>query len=174
MHGHTGATMSMGNGSICRRSWKQKMVSRSSTKNEAIAVYDVLPQVIWMKKFLEEQGVKVKETVLYQDNMSSICRRSWKQKMVSRRSTKNEAIAVYDVLPQVIWMKKFLEEQGVKVKETVLYQDNMSSIHLEKKGKQSSSMGTKHVDIRYFYVMEHNTSKIKHFQCNIAHRGNVG
>ena len=72
MRGHTGATMSMGNGSIYSGSWKQKMVTRSSTESEVVGVYDVLPQILWTKKFLEDQGLTIKETVLYQDNMSSM------------------------------------------------------------------------------------------------------
>ena len=72
MRGHTGATMSMGNGSIYSGSWKQKMVTRSSTESEVVGVHDVLPQILWTKKFLEDQGLTIKETVLYQDNMSSM------------------------------------------------------------------------------------------------------
>ena len=72
MHGHTGATMTMGNGSVYSGSWKQKTVTRSSTESEVVRVYDILPQILWMKKFLEDQGVNIKETVLYQDNMSSM------------------------------------------------------------------------------------------------------
>ena len=72
MRGHTGATMSMGNGSIYSGLWKQKMVTRSSTESEVVGIYDVLPQILWTKKFLEDQGLTIKETVLYQDNMSSM------------------------------------------------------------------------------------------------------
>ena len=72
MHGHTGATMTMGNGSVYSGSWKQKMVMRSSTESEVVGGYDILPQILWTKKFLEDQGVNIKETVLYQDNMSSM------------------------------------------------------------------------------------------------------
>ena len=72
MRGHTGATMSMGNGLIYSGLWKQKMVTRSSTESEVVGVHDVLPQILWTKKFLEDQGLTIKETVLYQDNMSSM------------------------------------------------------------------------------------------------------
>ena len=72
MHGHTGATMSMGTGLVFSGSWKQKLVMRSSTESEVVVVYDVLPQIFWTKKFLEDQGVGIKDTVLYQDNMSSM------------------------------------------------------------------------------------------------------
>ena len=67
MRGHTGETMTMGNRSVYSSSWKQKMVTRSSMESEVVRAYDVLPQILWMKKFLEDQGVNIKETVLYQD-----------------------------------------------------------------------------------------------------------
>ena len=103
MRGHTGATMSMGNGSVLSSSLKQKLVTRSSTESEVVGVFDVLPQVLWTKKFLEDQGVEVKETILYQDNMSSML--------------------------------------------------------LERNGRQSSTKRMKHMDICYFYVGEHIQNK---------------
>ena len=103
MRGHTGATMSMGSGSVFSGSWKQKLVTRSSTESEVVGVYDVLPQILWTKKFLDDQGVGIKDTVLYQDNMSSIL--------------------------------------------------------LERNGRQSSTKRTKHIDIRYFYVGDHLQNK---------------
>ena len=90
---------------------------------------------------------------------------SWKQKLVTRSSTESEVVGVFDVLPQVLWTKKFLEDQGVEVKETILYQDNMSSMLLERNGQQSSSKQMKHMDIRYFYIGEHIQGKtllVKH------------
>ena len=103
MRGHTGATMSMGNGSVFSGSWKQKLVTRSSTESEVVGVYNVLPQILWTKKILEDQGVNIKETVLYQDNMSSML--------------------------------------------------------LEQNGRQSSTKRMKHMDIRYFYVGDHIQNK---------------
>ena len=72
MRGHTGATMSMGKGSVFSGSWKQKMVTRSSTESEIVGVHDVLPQILWTKMFLEAQGFSIAANVLYQDNLSSI------------------------------------------------------------------------------------------------------
>ena len=43
MRGHTGATMSMGNGLVYSGSWKQKMVTRSSMESEVVSAYNVLP-----------------------------------------------------------------------------------------------------------------------------------
>ena len=72
MKGHTGAMLSLGKGGIYSGSWKQKLIACSSTEGELIGVYDVLPQILWTKQFLEEQGWKDSATVVYQDNTSSI------------------------------------------------------------------------------------------------------
>ena len=72
MKGHTGATLLLGKGVIYSGSWKQRLVACSSTESELIGVYDVLPQVLWTKQFLEEQGWLDSTTVVYQDNTSSI------------------------------------------------------------------------------------------------------
>ena len=106
MKGHTGATLSLGKGAIYSRSWKQRLVARSSTESELIGVYDILPQVLWTKQFLEEQG----------------------------------------------WLDS----------TTVVYQDNTSSILLEKNGQSSSTKQTKHMHIQYFYVMEQVQKKAIH------------
>ena len=67
MKGHTGAMLSLGKGGIYSGLWKQRLVACSSTESELIGVYDVLPQVLWMKQFLEEHGWKDLATVIYQD-----------------------------------------------------------------------------------------------------------
>ena len=100
MKGHTGATTSLGKGGIHNSSWKQRLVACSSTESEVIGVYDVLPQVLWMKQFLEEQGWKDSATVVYQDNTSLILLLS------------------------------------------------------ERNGRSSSTKRTKHMNIRYFYATE--------------------
>jgi hypothetical protein len=52
MKGHSGGTMSIGNGCIYSTSVKQKLVTRSSTMIEVVGVYDVLPQAIWKMNFI--------------------------------------------------------------------------------------------------------------------------
>ena len=77
---------------------------------------------------------------------------STKQKLVARSSTESEVISVHDVLPQAIWTTNFLKDQGCKVEQSVLYQDNMSSIMLKKNGQSSSSKQTRHINIRFFFM----------------------
>jgi hypothetical protein len=62
-----------------------------------------------------------------------------KQKLVTRSSMEAEIVGVHDVLLQLVWTGHFLMEQGFHVKETTLYQDNTSSILIEKNGRSSCS-----------------------------------
>jgi hypothetical protein len=84
----------------------------------------------------------------------SIYSASLKQKLVSRSSTESEIVAVHDVLPQMLWTAHFLKAQGVPIKSTMLYQDNLSSILLEKNGRSSSTKRTRHMEIRYFFIKD--------------------
>jgi hypothetical protein len=87
------------------------------------------------------------------------------QKLVARSSTESELIGVHDVMPQIVWTSYFLQAQGVKVNDSILYQDNTSSILLEKNGRQSCTKRTRHINIRYFFVKDRVASKevkIKH------------
>ena len=72
---------------------------------------------------------------------------SRKQKHVTHSSTEAEIVAVHDVMPQLIWTGYFLAAQGFNIKSTTMYQDNMSSILIEKNGRQSSSKHTWHMNI---------------------------
>ena len=84
---------------------------------------------------------------------------------MARSSTKSELIGVYDVLPQILWIKQVLEEQGWKDSATIVYQDNTSQILLERNGRSSSTKWTKHMNIRYFYV----TEQVEKKPINVTH-----
>ena len=66
---------------------------------------------------------------------------------------------MHKVLPQLIWTTHFLKGQGVKVNESVLFQDNMSSMLLEKNGRASSLKRTRHMNIRFFFIKDRVESK---------------
>jgi hypothetical protein len=53
-----------------------------------------------------------------------------------------------------MWTRYFIEAQGFNVEESILYQDNLSAMLLEKNGKQSSSKRTKHIRVRYFFIKD--------------------
>jgi hypothetical protein len=79
---------------------------------------------------------------------------STRQKLNTRSSTEAELVSIHNVLPQVIWTRYFLQSQGYEGVESVVYQDNQSSILLEKNGKLSSGKRTRHINIRYFFVAD--------------------
>jgi len=72
MRSHTGATMSLGKGSVYSISTRQKMNTRSSTEAELVGVNDAMSLILWTRHFLEAQGYTIKENVVYQDNESAM------------------------------------------------------------------------------------------------------
>jgi hypothetical protein len=83
---------------------------------------------------------------------------SKKQKNNTRSSTEAELVGVDDVAPQMLWMRYFMEEQGMKIDESIISQDNLSAMFLEKNGKESSSKRTKHIWVSYFFIKDRITS----------------
>ena len=82
-----------------------------------------------------------------------------KQKLNTKSSTEGEIVGLSDFLPNVIWARMFLEEQGYILKENIVYQDNMSAMKLAKNGKQSSGQKTKHINNRYFWIKDRITKE---------------
>ena len=79
---------------------------------------------------------------------------SSKQKINTRSSTEAEVVGVNDAMYLVLWVRHFLEAQGYDITDNIVYQDNMSSILLEKNGRRSCSKNTRHMEIRYFFVTD--------------------
>jgi hypothetical protein len=79
---------------------------------------------------------------------------STKQKLNTRSSTETEITGDDNFVPEIWWMWYFMKAQGYGVKYNVLFQDNKSSILLEKNEKASSSKRAKHINIRYFFITD--------------------
>jgi hypothetical protein len=79
---------------------------------------------------------------------------STKQKVNTRSSTEAELVSIDDVISKVIWVKLFLEAQGLTVKKHVIKRDNQSSMKLEQNGKASSGKRTRHFNIKYFNITD--------------------
>ena len=67
MKGHTEGIMSYVQGIIHTLSSKQKLNTKSSTESEVVGASDYVPQPIWAKSFLGDQGYELKENIVYQD-----------------------------------------------------------------------------------------------------------
>jgi hypothetical protein len=79
---------------------------------------------------------------------------SRKQRLNTKSSTESELVGADDVSVMILWTKLFLEAQGRRITENILFQDNKSAILLEKNGKRSSGKRTRHLNIRYFFLTD--------------------
>ncbi len=73
----------------------------------------------------------------------------------TQSSTETELIPIHDKLPDIIWMRYFVQGQGYDINECMIFQDNMSSLSLEKNGRVSSSKRTKHIKAKYFLIKDY-------------------
>ena len=64
--------MSIGKGGIFAKSSKQKLVAKSSTEAELIAISDFLSPLVQIREFLLEQGYRMKPARICQDNLSTL------------------------------------------------------------------------------------------------------
>ena len=72
MRSQTGATMSLGVGSISSISRKQKLNTTSSTEAELVGVHDAMSQIAWTRHFMLAQEIKIYRNILFQDNQSAM------------------------------------------------------------------------------------------------------
>ena len=89
---------------------------------------------------------------------------STKQKLNTQSSTEMEIVGADDFMPAICWTWYFMEAQGYQVLDNVLYQDNKSTILMEKNGKALSSKCMKHINIRYFFI----TNRVKGGDVNVV------
>ena len=78
---------------------------------------------------------------------------STRQKLKTKSSTEANIVGANNFMPQTLQMRYFLEAQGYSVNESVMYQDNQSTMLLESNGMGSSSKRIQHINIRSFYYL---------------------
>ena len=76
--------------------------------------------------------------------------KSSKQKINTKSLTESEIVGVSEYLPYDIWIMMFLEAQGYPLKQNILFQDDQSSIKIEKNGRNACMVNSKHINVRYF------------------------
>ena len=108
MKRQTGATFTMGHGSIYSNSLKQKLIAQSSTEAELIGVHDILPQILWTRNFLMSQGYPVQKNVVYQDNVSAMLLENNGRKS-STKQTKHIELRYFFIHDQVLQDKVLIK-----------------------------------------------------------------
>jgi hypothetical protein len=78
---------------------------------------------------------------------------SKKAKVMALSSTEAEYIALFETAKLVAWARQFLSDLGFpQLAPTIVYEDNLSTIHLVEHGNDKGK--TKHMDVRYHYIKE--------------------
>ena len=74
------------------------------------------------------------------------------QKCVALSTIEAEFIAITEACKELLWLKKFLQELGLKQERYVLHCDSQSAIHLSKNSSFHSR--SKHIDVRYHWIRD--------------------
>ena len=103
--------------------------------------------------FAVHEGMKSRTGGVMSLGKGSAYSASRKQKINMKSSTEAELVAIDDMLPQVLCTKYFLEGKGCGT-NTILYEDNQSTMRIAQNGKLSSGQRTRHINIRYFFITD--------------------
>ena len=82
----------------------------------------------------------------------SIYSTSIRQNINMRSSTKADLVGVDEIICMILWRNYFLESQGYST-NIEIFQDNQSSILLEKNSRIPSIKITRYIKIRYYFVL---------------------
>ena len=83
---HTGAVMTLGEGSVIAMSKKQKLNTRTSTEAELVGADDAATMILWTGLFMEQQGYPLSKNILFQDNKSAILLENNGKRSAGKRS----------------------------------------------------------------------------------------
>jgi hypothetical protein len=103
---HSALHLSIGAGNILAKSTKQKLVSKSSTEAELIALSDMCSTVVWVREFLIAQGENPLPATIYQDNQSAMA-------LIERG--KSSADRTRHIKIRYFWVKDRVEMGDVKI-----------------------------------------------------------
>ena len=104
--------------------------------------------------FAVHGDMKSHSGLMFTMGKGAILSSSKKQKTNSRSSTEAELNATDEMLSKIMRIKRFVAGQGFKVKLNIIFQDNTSTMKLQKNGKLSSGKRTRHFDIKLFYITD--------------------
>jgi hypothetical protein len=77
-----------------------------------------------------------------------------KHRINSKSSTESKLIGADQALSSNLHTRYFIKAQGYSIEQSILFQDNQSTMRLEVNGSFSSSKQTKHIKCRYFFIRD--------------------
>ena len=75
--------------------------------------------------------------------------KSSKQKLNTKSSIESEVVGTSEYLPHNGWTELYMAAQGNKLSSNIFFQDNTSSMKLEKNGRSSCGQKSRHIDVRF-------------------------
>jgi hypothetical protein len=104
---HAGCVIVLGQaGPVYCQSTKQKIVTKSSTEAELVALSDMASQALHVRNFLISQGYDIGPVVIHQDNMSCMA-------LVKRGSPASGRSRHIDI--RYFWLKERLDSNEVRI-----------------------------------------------------------
>jgi histone deacetylase 1/2 len=103
---HSGMTISYGQGSVLAQSTKQKLVVKSSTEAELVALSDKVGSGLWCQNFLIDQGLRIPCVVVKQDNQSTIA-------LIEKGRSTSEKTRHVNI--RYFWVKDRIDSGNIKV-----------------------------------------------------------
>jgi len=92
--------------------------------------------------------------------------KSTKQRIVTKSSTEAELVGLSDSASTIINVRNFIIAQGYELGPAIIYQDNLSTMALMKRGGPGSER-SRHINIRHFWVAQ----KVEDEEVVIEHLG---
>ena len=102
---HTGVCVSLGDGPVFVRSVKQRIVTKSSTEAELVALSDEAGVVFHIEEFLSAQGYKC-VSVIGQDNQSTIA-------MISEKT--KESMRTRHIKVRYFWLRERIKRKEINL-----------------------------------------------------------
>ena len=117
---------------------------------------DSLQVVKWWTDaaFAVHPNMKSHSGILGSLERGAIFAKSVTQKLNTTSSTESEVVAGSEALAQALWTSSFLRHQGYNVRNALLHQDNQAAIRLHENGVMSRKKGSRHIDIRFFFMKD--------------------
>lgn len=100
-------------------------------------------------------------------NKNPIAWRSGKQKTIALSSTEAEIVALVDAIKEILWVRGLLEELGINLGPTTIYEDNQATIAIA--NNQKANDRTRHIMHKTAFIREHvEAGNIKLIYCETA------
>jgi hypothetical protein len=100
----------------------------------------------------DSDGRKSTSGILFTFAGGAVSWQSKLQKCVALSTTEAEYIAMAEAGKEMLWLKRFLQQLGMKQERYVIHCDSQSALDLSKNAMYHSR--TKHIDVRYHWLRQ--------------------